>query len=239
MNISSEAIVLSSIKYGDNDLITRLYLRSSGLRSYLLRGILKSKKGKLRASLFQPLTLLDVNAIHKDKGTLERLKEAKRSIPYKTIHVNILKNAMVFFLAETVENSVKEEESNPALFDYIKASLLWLDLHSEIGNFHISFIVNLTKFLGFYPDSTSKDKTYFNTMTGTFQDEYEGGHTKRGPEIESFKHFLGTNFDASNQIKLTRKTRNDILEMLLIYFELHLHGFKKPKSLRVLNEIFR
>lgn len=239
MLISSEAIVLSSLKYGDSNLITHLYTRNSGLKAYLLRGILKTRKGKIRTSLFQPLTLLDIEASHKNKGNLERLREAKVLIPYKTIHTNFVKNSLVFFLAEMIRNSVKEEESNPTLFDYIKTALLWLDLHTEVVNFHLTFLIKLTQFLGFYPDTSSKTEAYFNLMTGVFQNTYESGYTKRGDDIEAFKIFLGTNFDECNQIKLTRKIRNQVLEVVLMYFELHLHGFKKPKSLQVLNEIFK
>ncbi|UZO82049.1 DNA repair protein RecO [Aquimarina sp. ERC-38] len=239
MIITSEAIVISSLKYGDSHLIVHLYTEASGLRSYLIRGVLKSKKGRMRASLFQPLTILDIVASHKDKGNLERLREAKIGMPYKTIHTDFIKNSIVFFIAEIIKNSVKEEESNPSLFNYIKTSLTWLDVHHEVANFHVTFTVKLTQYLGFYPDTSTKKTEYFNLMTGNFQDTYESGHTRRGEAIEAFKLFLGTNFDDCNRIKLTRAMRNEILEVMLLYFELHLHGFKKPKSLQVLNEIFK
>ena len=77
MLVTTKAIVISAIKYGEADLIVKLFTESSGLKSYLLRGILKSKRGKFRASQFQPLTLLEVVAKHKDKGTLETLRDAK------------------------------------------------------------------------------------------------------------------------------------------------------------------
>ena len=45
--LNTKAIVISSIKYGDTSLIAKLYTREHGLISFMLRGILKSKKGKL------------------------------------------------------------------------------------------------------------------------------------------------------------------------------------------------
>ena len=51
MVIATKAIVLSSLKFGDSDLIVKCFTASSGLKSYLLRNILKSKKGKLKVSL--------------------------------------------------------------------------------------------------------------------------------------------------------------------------------------------
>ena len=44
--------------------------------------------------------------------------------------------------------------------------------------------------------------------------------------------------DELKSIKLTGKERQDFLNMLLSYFELHLGNFKKPKSLKVLNDVF-
>ncbi len=77
MLITTKGIVFSAIKYGEADLIVKCFTQKHGVKTFLLRGILKSKKGKLKASLFQPLTQLEMVASHKDKGTLEYIKEAK------------------------------------------------------------------------------------------------------------------------------------------------------------------
>ena len=58
--ISSKAIVISTIKYSDTSLIVRLYTKEVGLVSFLLKGVLKSKKGKLRTAYFQPLNQLSI-----------------------------------------------------------------------------------------------------------------------------------------------------------------------------------
>ena len=238
MIVHTSAIVIHSIRYGDSDLIVSLLTKTSGLRSYLLKGILKSKRGKIRSSLFQPLTLLEIEANHKDKGTLERIKEAKILIPYQSLHTDLLKSSLVFFISEVLKNSIREEEVNEELFYYLKATFLWLDSHTIIGNFHISFLIKLTQYLGFYPDVSDISLPVFNMQDGCFQDEVSNIYCEEGEKIQIFKEFLGTTFDACMNIKLSRALRNTILKMLLVYFELHLHGFKKPKSFSILNEIF-
>jgi DNA repair protein RecO (recombination protein O) len=50
--------------------------------------------------------------------------------------------------------------------------------------------------------------------------------------------FFGMDFDKINGIKLTKQQRLDLLTLMVHYYQLHLHGFKKPKSLLVLNQIF-
>ena len=55
MLIETDAIVLSTLKYGDSSLIARCYCKELGLKSFLLKGILSSKKAGLKKSLFNPL----------------------------------------------------------------------------------------------------------------------------------------------------------------------------------------
>lgn len=238
MIINSEAIVIHSLRYGEHDLIVSLFTKTSGLRSYLLKGILKSRKGKLRSSFFQPLTLLEIDASHKNKGALERIREAKILIPYQTLHTDLIKSSVVFFLSEVLKNAIHEQETNEDLFQYLKTTLLWLDSHDAISNFHISFLIKLTQYLGFYPDVSEISTPFFNMQDGCFQSDSSNVYCVEGEQIEKFKTFLGTTFEESMNIKLFRSIRNDILSMLLVYFELHLHGFRKPKSISVLNEIF-
>lgn len=239
MIIKSSAIVLRTIRYSDNDIIATLFTQSSGVRSYMLRGILKSKKGKLRYSLFQPLTLLEIEAVHKDKGTLERIREAKIHTPYQTLHNDLIKSALVFFISEILYMSIQEQETNNELYHYLETTLLWLDNHDEIKNFHLSFMIRLTQYLGFYPDTSLKAFAYFDLLSGDFTTKDIGPYCFEGPIIEKFKLFLGTTFEASMKIDLSKTMRAELLNMVLLYFELHLHGFKKPKSLTILNEIFK
>ncbi|MDH7447374.1 DNA repair protein RecO [Aquimarina sp. 2201CG14-23] len=238
MIVQTSAIVIHSLRYGESDLIVSLYTKTSGLRSYLLKSILKSKKGKIRASLFQPLTLLEIEANHKDKGTLERIKEAKILTPYQTLHTDFVKGSIVFFLSEILKNTIQEEEVNEELFHYLETTFLWLDSHENMGNFHISFLIKLTQYLGFYPDTSKSLLPIFNMQDGCFQESSSNIYCTEGESVMKFKEFLGTTFEESMNIRMSRTLRNEILKMLLVYFELHLHGFKKPKSFSILNEIF-
>ncbi len=238
MIIKSPAIVIHSLRYGEADLIVTLFSKTSGLRTYLQKGVLKSKKGKIRASLFQPLLLLEIEAYHKNKGTLERLKEARVLTHFTSLHTDVVKSALVFFISDILKNSIHEEETNTDLFEYLETAILWLDSHDAISNFHITFLIKLTQYLGFFPDTSQIESEYFNMQDGVFQTMSTNIYCAQGEHILRFKEFLGTTFEDSMNIRLSKNLRSDILAMLLVYFELHLHGFKKPKSLSVLNEIF-
>mgnify|MGYP000291852895 CR=1 FL=1 len=137
--VNTKAIVLSSLKYGDTSLIVKCYTQHFGAKSYILKNILKSKKGKLKTAYFQPLSQLELVANHKNKGTLESIREVKVNYHYQTLHTDISKNAMTLFLAEVLSNSVREEEKNERLFEFLEASFQWFDAHDSISNFHIYF----------------------------------------------------------------------------------------------------
>lgn len=238
MLITTKAIVFSALRYGEADLIVKCFTKQSGMKTYLLRGVLKSKKGKLKASLFQPLTQLEIVANHKDKGTLESMREAKVLHTYQTLHTNIMKSSVVLFLSEMLRNSVKEEEANEPLFHFLETTFNWFDAHETIANFHLLFLLKLTCHLGFYPDTSGNDQDYFNLLDGTFQSIETNAYCVSNENLHLLKQLLGTNFDALGTIKLNQSGRSKFLMMLLEYYELHLQGFKKPKSLAVLNEIF-
>lgn len=238
MQVTTKAIVLTSIKYGDTSLIVKIFTLSDGIKSYLLRGVLASKKGKLKTAYFQPLVQLDLVASHKNKGTLESVIEARVSYHYQTLHTDISKNAIAFFLAEMLANSIHEEEPNDGLFNFIEASLQWLDSHDEFANYHLYFLLSLTKYFGFYPDTNNMEFLYFDLLEGEFVKTPTLNEILSGENLKYFKEFLGMHFDAIHTIKLNKKNRQELLKTLVLYFELHLQGFRKPKSLAVLNEVF-
>ncbi len=238
MQVTTNAIVLTSLKYGDNSLIVKAFTASDGLKSYMLRGVLSSRKGKLKAAYFQPLTQLEIVAHHRNKGTLESIREAKISYLYRTVHTDIAKNAISLFLAEMLGHSIREEEPNQALYDYLEASLQWLDSRNEIANFHCYFLIRLTKYLGFYPDTSFKERACFDLIEGEFTDTPSGHPLLTGENLAYFKTFLEVNFDAMQAIKMNKWNRQELLQSLIQYYELHLQGFRKPNSLAILNDVF-
>lgn len=238
MTVTTKSIVLSAIKYGDTSLIVKAFTASDGVKSYLLRGVLTSRKGKVRAGLFQPLMQLEIVATHKNKGTLERIREAKVVYPYKTLHTEIVKNSIVLFLAEILNNVIQEEEKNIPLFNYLEYALHWLDMNDQVSNFHLLFLIQLTSYLGFYPDISDKELPCFDLLEGNFTNRPSLNPVLDGDLLDYFKRFLGINFDAIFSIKMTKLLRRELLKKVLLYFELHLHGFKTPRSLAILNAVF-
>ena len=238
MLVSTEAISLNYIKYSETSIIVKCFTRSNGLKSYLLKGIRTSKKKKINVGFFQPLTQLEIDANHKNNGGLEGLRAVKIINPYKTIHLNIIKNSIVMFLSEILSKSIKEEEKNLALFNFLKQSIVWLDQSSRFSNFHIHFLVKLLSFMGISPDLSNQKLGGFNMIEGVFC-KYDGSeYCFNGEIISHFKSFLGTEFDDSIEEVNTSHKRKKLIEFLIKYMQIHLPDFKRPNSLNILYELF-
>lgn len=97
MIVKTNAIVLSKIKYGEHDLIIRCYTKQFGVVSFLQKGILKSKKGKVKKAYFQLLTQLELEITYQNNRSLQYIKEVKPHVIYATLHNNILKVPLLCF----------------------------------------------------------------------------------------------------------------------------------------------
>ncbi|MDC7994834.1 DNA repair protein RecO [Altibacter sp. HG106] len=238
MTVTTPAIVLTAVKYSEADLIVSCYTKEAGLKSYLLRNLLKSKRGKLKPSYFQPLTQLNIDAVHRDKGTLERIREAQVAYPYQSLHTDVIKSSVTLFLAEVLKSSIKEEEANEALFQFLQESLLRLDVSSKSTHFPILFLLKLTAYLGFYPDFSEAQLPYFNMLEGSFQMQEFGHAIKTREAVQCILAYNDLSWEDVGNVRVSKTQRKEALSWLLEYYQLHVENFKQPKSLEVLQTVF-
>lgn len=236
MLVKTKAIVLSALKYQEKSLIVKCFTQSEGLKSYFVPSAFSIKKSSQRIAYFQPLNILEIEANHKNKGSLEHFKEVKISVPYQTLNLEIVKSTIVIFLSEVLHHAIKEEEKNESLFTFLETALIWLDTHDEIANFHIILLLEITKFLGFYPDDSEVDLPFFDIVEGHFV-LHQSMNCINMQETLLLKKLLELKFDSSQKF-FTASERQTLLKILLDYYIIHLVGFKKPKSLDVLKEVF-
>jgi DNA repair protein RecO (recombination protein O) len=236
MQVKTKAIVISSLKYQEKSLIVKCFTLSDGLKSYFVRDAFSSRKASQKIAYFQPLTILDIEAVHKNKGALEYFKEIKVSAPFHSIHSNLVKSTIVMFVSEVLHHSIHEEEKNEELFIFLETALHWLDNHDEISNFHLILLLETTKFLGFYPDVSEINFQFFETIEGNFK-PLHGISSLTGYETNLFKKLIALRFDNSHKT-FSVSERQILLKILIDYYGSHLDGFKKPRSLEVLKEVF-
>ena len=162
-------IILHTIKYSESSLITKIFTRDFGLQSYIISGI-RSKKSRNKASLFQPLAMVEIVVSNSEKTNLQRISEINTHYPYADIPYNISKSSIALFLNEVLFKAINVEHPDENMFEFIKNSLQILDLeHKNCSNFHIYFMVQLSRFLGFYPQGNfSSSDSVFDLQEGRF-----------------------------------------------------------------------
>lgn len=238
MYVKTKAFVISTLKFADADLIVKCYTQSHGMLSFLLKGVRKSRRGKLNVSYFQALSYLDVEFTYRPNKNLLFFKEVGVQHTFNAIQRDVYKSTLSLFLAEILQSCIQEEEANSQVFNFIETTLFQLEKAEKIGHFHLLFLLQLSQHLGFYPNIEQTTFAYFNLVDGVFQLKETNRYCFSGREVEDLKTLLNFNFENSTQLKLPKENRLQLLDLLLLYYEIQIQGFKKPLSYQVLQEVF-
>ena len=235
----TSGIVLHTTKYSETSLIVKIYTKSFGLQTYIINGV-RSKKSKTKATIFQPLALVEMIVSHSEKGGLQRISEINTEHPFSSIPVNIIKSSIVLFLNEMLYKAIKEAHPDEDLFEFIKNSLLLLDLKTDnCSNFHIYFILQLPKFLGFFPHGTySNNTSLFDLQEGVFINTLPKHQQYMNiQQSELLNVFINSRYETLNDIKIDRQERKQLLQSLILFYQLHISSFGEIKSMEILEEV--
>ncbi len=240
MLVTTQGIILHFIRYGESSVIVNVYTREFGRQAYMLN-ISRSRKAKNKTGILQPLFLVDLVAYQKESREIQRIKEIKNQPVYQNVPFDVAKSAQALFLAEILYKTLREQESSPALFDFIHNALLFFDLaEGSAANFHLWFLFRLTEYLGFLPGT---EKTGFE---GWF-DMRKGAVVPFEPPHPFFFHKEATETLCSlsqlklrelEQLKIARNLRGYLTSKLVEYYQLHFEHLGEIKSLKVLQEVF-
>lgn len=236
---TTRGIVFKYINYSETSIIAKIYTEGFGLQSFIIKGT-RGKRSKTRLALFQPLTLLDLEVNFRENKNMQHLKEVKVAHAYNTLPVDIIKRSFLFFIDELLYRSIREEMPNKLLFNWLFDSLTWLDLSTvEVTNFHLVFMVQLSRFLGFYPKKKAgKHLPVFDLREGLFtgsipqHPDYIGGK-----QAELLDFLLETSFEKNNDLEISYSERRSLLDVLITYYQMHLPGFGEMKSVEILHEV--
>jgi len=215
----THGIVFRFVKYGDTSIIVTIFTAQFGLQAYIVNGA-RSKSGKGKIALYQPLTPLDLVVYHKETAAIMRIKEAKCIYPYRHVGVDVRKTTIALFIEELINRSIKEEAHAGELCDFLIQSLVTLDQVERPENFHLIFMAQLSKHLGFQP------------MT---PQEVLGGRVMDFDEEKALDLILNAGY--TDQINLSNTQRRSVLDALLRFYSMHIDNFGPMKSLSVLREI--
>ena len=230
----TKGIVLHTIKYSETSVIAKIYTEKLGLVSYMIKGV-RSSKTTSKASLLQPLTLLEMEVSHRENKQLQYIKEFRRDVVYQSIPFNTLKSTVALFLLELISKSIREQEQNSEMFEFIYESLKVLDNSITLNpDFHLLFLVHFTRHLGFVPHGNySLQNPYFEMTEGFFTRQQSEMNVMNRAESRLLFDLMQANPFADEPLNITRYERKQMLTNLIRYYQLHLENFslKSPEIL--------
>ena len=229
-------IVFHHINYAESSVIVKLLSKNHGLISLMIKGA-KKKKSSTIAKL-QPLSLVAVEYYYSEQKDLHTVRNLDLNTPFKTLHTNPMKAAVLLFLNEILFKAIQQQEKSDPVFDFIQSFLIKMDQTEFNPNSHLWFVSKLTTFLGMAPDISSHKKgAVLNLIEGEFVvDSYSKGESSVIASETIFR-LMGMEFDALKELKLTREIRRETLQTLIDYYQIQLEGIKNINSHLVLQEL--
>lgn len=240
MEIKTRAVVLRAIKFGEHKLITDLLTEEQGRLSFVV-SVSTSPKGKMKKQIFQPLAIIYIRYDYRAKAHLQVLREARVAVPFRDLPFQPFKLSIALFVAEFLCHATKDEQRNLPLFGFVVDSILWLD-NAERGfsSFHIVFMVRLSAFLGFMPNTEDyRIGDVFDLREGAFSHLPPIHRDYLASDEASFLSIvLRLRYESMRFFAMSREQRNRCTEVIVTYYRLHVPDFPELKSLHVLRELF-
>ncbi len=228
----TQAIVLRYVKYGESSIILKAYTAEFGLQSYMIHQV-RSEKARYKAALFQPLSLLEMVVYHKkQKNSLQRIAEVRCTQPCPNLLQDMHKAAVVMFLSEVLYKALPEEGlADEALYDFLEKAISSLDrLQEGLQNFSLQFLLKLAQYLGFYTEDSLEmyQQLYENRLLPAPPEQF--GEAQASLQQLALLPFAG-------DMAMAGAMRQQLIDHLLLHYQLHIEGFGKVKSLAILREI--
>lgn len=235
----ARGVVLGTLKYGEKGVVVHMLTDVCGRQSYMIQGIRPTAKGS-KMALFQPMFAVEFEGLTSTKMSMHRLKDAVSGIVLQSTPFDVRKSTMALFMAEVLYRLIKDNEHGEGLFDFVWGCVAALDaLEEGIANFHLWFLANLSRPLGFSPDNEYVDGAWLDIRDGHFTSQPLIPSVALTPENARILHdMLECDVRYLGEIGLNRTERVEFLEAMLKYYSYHLDSIRAVESIRVLKEVF-
>lgn len=241
MSDKTQGFVLQSIRYGDTSLIVKIFTLENGLQTFMVKGI-RGKASKNRVALFQPLTFLRfVQNQRQTNSGIGYIKDMELVYAFRSLGIGMNKSAILIYLTDLLSHTLTQQERNEPLYRFVYQSVEWLDLvETGYANFPLYFTLELSRYLGFYPQFNYRDHALFDMMEGQFV-MAPPPHIYYMDENNSYflSRVLNLGLNELDSVSMTGLQRNSLLDGIITFMRLHAPVLKGLRSHEVLKEVLR
>lgn len=231
MKNTDKAILLNRISYSESSLILTFYTHQNGLQKFIFQG------GKKKAHQLFPLAISEITFYKRPDSNLGKLTASESQRMLNELPFDPIKSTIAFFVADVLLKCLRTEEPESSLFEFLEDKICELDLAKEVTYFPIIFLLDFAHYLGIFPHKSEGNFLYFNIMEGVFENVkpindifYEG-------DAVELISMIMDNRGIELGDKTAKKTRDEALQILIHYYQLHIPQFTNLKSLEVIREI--
>jgi DNA repair protein RecO (recombination protein O) len=236
---STRGFVFNVTRYSDSSGVVRIFTEHEGVNSFLVKSLF-TRTSRIKAALFGHLTFIDFLIDYKQGRSLQYIKEASLIKPYFEISNNAVRSSVLLFINELLIKSVREEESNPILFEFLEHTLDSLnDNDVPVTLFHLLFMVRLSDILGFGTiNALTGEGEHFDLMSGTSEvNEPPHSYYVSAKPLELLKEISLLDYHDLKGINSSRSVRIELLDKLIDFYKIHIPDMSEIKSVSILHEI--
>lgn len=222
MKQKTVGILITKKNYSESSLILSFYTEDSGLISFIFKG---AKKKKL--PIFY-LGIYEITYFKRPESSLGIVNSIDPAVILNDIFTNPQKLILSFFIVDLLKETLKVEQPDPLIFDFIKNQIIQLEVQENLIHFPINFLTNHIQNLGFSPNINVENPLGFDLKLGRF--------TKEQTDLETDAVQLLYLAFKNRAINSNKFTAQKALLILLEYCKLHLPNFNVNKTLNVIRE---
>lgn len=235
-----KGVVLHALRFKEDSIIVDIFTEQYGSVPFLVK-VPRGRRPSLHAQLLRPLNILQVSFDYRPRLSLQRLSEVRQAVAYTSLPYDSVKQTLALFLSEFLYYALRHEAANLPLLHFLCNSFQWLDLkEGALANFHLVFLVQLSRHLGFWPQTEGFEEglLYFDLNEGAYRREpVLGGCCLSQEESAIVPLLLRLTYGTMHLFRLTAGQRKRVLQILLTYYSLHVPEFPHLKSVEVLREV--
>ena len=229
MTYTCRGISLGYIKVNSNTILCKIITENYGLKTFLIKGF-QSKKSKTKINILEPMGLIQIKSEDAKNKSFQKLDEARLLVsPAVSISVKLMK----LFYAEFIKKIIKDSIKDIKLFEFLWKNTQELNIKRKPKKFeHLIFILELTLFLGFYPNISNSQNNYFNLENGDFE-SFQSKNTVSKKESDIIKSII------LKKCEVFKKKDRDIgFEVLIKYYNYHNHEINNLKSKKIIDSLY-
>lgn len=241
MLVPVKCIALRTIRLNDSKNLLSAWVESHGRLTFAITAG-KSREAARRRALTTPLATFEAIADIRPGRAINTLRDISPMPGSLALASTPLQNAVAAFVAEALDNILRNSPPDNALSAYIfSAAHTFAKAHGRtLANFNISFLYHLTHMCGVGPDISLYHKgCIFDIPQATFSSSLPLHNNFIRPDKAHFVTILHRiPLDRCGLIKIDRQQRREIFDHILSFYSYHLIAIDNLESLKILQQLF-